>query len=110
MTVTAKCLVETKYAENAQTTQYPCSVNFTILDKCVAYNGSGSATTLAINLVPSGGAAGASNVVVNKTLNAGESYTFPEIVGNVLNKGDFVSIIAGAASAVTFRLSGREIS
>lgn len=110
MTVTAKCLVETKYAENVQTTEYTTSANFTILDKCVAYNGSAAAATLAINLVPSGGAAGAANVIVNKTLNAGETYTFPEIVGNVLNKGDFVSLIAGAASAVTFRLSGREIT
>jgi hypothetical protein len=110
MTVTAKCLVETKYAENAQTTEYTVTANFAIIDKCVAYNGTAGAVTLAINVVPSGGSAGASNLVVNKTLNAGETYTFPEIVGNVLNKGDFISLITGAASSVTFRLSGREIT
>lgn len=111
MTTLSKCLVEAKFAENAQTTQYTVPTGArTILDKCVGYNGSAAAVTLAINLVASAGTAAAANLIVNKTLNAGEAYTFPEVVGNVMNAGDFLSLVAGAASAVVFRLGGREIT
>jgi len=37
-------------------------------------------------------------------------YTFPEIVGQVLNSGDFISTIAGTASAINIRASGRQIT
>jgi arginine repressor len=110
MTVTAKCLVEGTIASNAQTTYYTATGVRTILDKLTGYNYTAGAVTLAVNLVASGGAAGAANLVVLKTLSAGETYTFPEIVGHVLNAGDFVSTIAGAATSVVIRLSGREVS
>jgi hypothetical protein len=45
-----------------------------------------------------------------KTLAAAEVYTFPEIVGQVLVAGGFISTIAGAASAINIRASGREVS
>lgn len=107
MSTIAKCLLEAKYAENAQTTQYTTPTGTrTIVDKFVAYSAAG--TTLAVNLVGGGGAAGASNLIVSKTLAAGETYTFPELVGQVLNAGDFVSTLAGGASAVVIRISGRE--
>lgn len=110
MSTTAKGLFPTQYAPNSQTTVYTATAVRTILDKFVAYNGSASPTTLAVNIVPSGGTAGGSNLIVNKTLNAGETYTFPEVVGNVLNAGDFVSVLAGAASAVVIRGGGREMT
>ena len=109
MTVTAKCLVESKYAENAQTTQYTTPTGTrTIIDKFTAYSATG--TTLAINLVASGGAAGAANLKIVKALAAGDTYSFPEIVGQYLNAGDFVSTLAGAASNVVIRISGREVT
>jgi hypothetical protein len=43
-------------------------------------------------------------------LQAGETYTFPEIVGAALAAGDFISTIAGTATAINIRASGREIS
>ena len=110
MTVTAKCLLEAKIAENAQTTQYTATGVRTIIDKFTGYNYSGAAVTLAVNLVASAGAAGAANLVTLKTLSAGETYTFPEIVGHVLNAGDFVSTLAGAATSIVIRISGREIT
>lgn len=110
MTTTAKALLESKYAENSQTTQYTASGVRAIIDKFSAYNGTGGAVTLAVNLVPSGGSAGASNLKVSKSLLAGETYTFPEIVGHVLNPGDFISTIAGAATSLVIRVSGREVS
>lgn len=109
MTVTAKCLLEAKYAENAQTTQYAAPAGTrTIVDKFTGYSLAGG--TLAVALVPAAGAAGASNAHVSKTLAAGETYTFPEVVGQILNAGDFISTLAGAASSVVIRISGREVS
>lgn len=109
MTTTAKCLVEAKYAEGAQTTQYTAGTNTrAIIDKCSGYSPSGG--TLTVNIVASGGSAAASNVKVVKTLTSGESYTFPEVVGQILNPGDFISTLASGASDVVIRLSGREIT
>lgn len=108
MTVTAKCLLESKYAENAQTTQYTASGVRTIIDKFTGYNGTAGAVTLTVNLVASGGTAGAANAKVSKSLAAGETYTFPEMTGQVLNAGDFISTLAGAATSIVIRISGRE--
>lgn len=109
MTTTAKCLLEAKYAENAETTQYTAGTNTkTIIDKFTGYSPAGG--TLTVKCVPSGGAAGASNIKVVKTLAANETYTFPELVGQILNAGDFVSTLPGGASTVVIRISGREIT
>jgi len=111
MTVTARPLVTAQYAPNSETTMYtaPASTR-TIIDKCTGTNGTGGAVTLAIKLVPNAGTAGASNQIISKSLAAGESYTFPEVVGHVLEAGGFVSMLAGSASAVVVRMSGREVT
>jgi hypothetical protein len=107
MTVTAKCLVEAKQAENSQTTQYSAPAGTrTIVDKFSARSVAGA--TLSVNIVASGGAAGATNLVVTKTIAAGEQYTFPELVGQVLNAGDFISTICSVATDTVIRISGRE--
>lgn len=109
MTVTAKCLLESKYAENAETTQYTTPAGTrTAIDKFTGYSPAGG--TLTVKLVPSGGAAGASNITVVKTLAANESYTFPELVGHILSPGDLISTLAAAASTVAIRISGREVT
>ena len=110
MTVTAKCLLEAKQAENAQTTQYTAGAGVkTIIDKFTITNGTAGAVTLSVNIVASGGAAGAANLVVSaKSVAAGETYTCPELVGQILNAGDFISTIASAATSLVIRISGRE--
>lgn len=111
MTVTAKVLVPAKTAENSQTTQYTATGVTAIIDKFTATNYSGSAATLSVNLVTSAGAAGNSNLITKtKTLQPNETYTFPELVGQILGNGDFISTIAGTASAINIRVSGREIT
>ena len=111
MTVTAKCLLEAKQAEGSQTTQYTAPAGTrTILDKFTAYNGHTSSVVLSINIVASGGSAGASNLIVSRSLASGETHTFPEVVGHALNVGDFVSTLAGTASVVVIRISGREVT
>ena len=111
MTVTAKVLVPAKTAENSQTTQYTATGVTAIIDKFTATNYSGSAAALSVNLVTSAGAAGNSNLITKtKALQPNETYTFPELVGQILGNGDFISTIAGTASAINIRVSGREIT
>lgn len=111
MTVTAKVIIPAKTAENSQTTQYTSTSVTTIIDKFTATNYTTSPATLSVNLVTVSGAAGNDNLITKtKTLQAGEVYTFPELVGQVLGSGDFISTIAGTASAVNIRASGRQIT
>lgn len=111
MTVTVKVLVPAKYAENSQTTQYTATGVTTIIDKFTATNISGSAATISVNLVTTAGSAGDTNLITKtKTLQPSEVYTFPELVGQVLSAGDFISTIAGTASAINIRVSGREVT
>jgi hypothetical protein len=111
MTVTVKVLVPAKNVENSQTTQYTATGVTTIIDKFTATNYSGSAATISVNLVTVSGSAGNSNLITKtKTLQASEVYTFPELVGQVLGIGDFISTIAGTATAINMRVSGREVT
>ena len=111
MTVTVKNLVPAKTVENAQTTQYTANGVTTIIDKFTATNYSAAAATISVNLVSSAGAAGNANLITKtKTLQPTEVYTFPELVGQVLNPGDFISTIAGTASSINMRVSGREVT
>ena len=111
MTVTVKVLIAAKQAENAQTTQYTATNAKAIIDKFTATNTSAANVTLSVNLVTSGGSAGNANLVVDaRAVVPGETYTCPELVGQVLESGSFISTIASAASALTLRVSGREIT
>lgn len=111
MSVLVKTLVQSKQAEAAQTTQYTATNCKTIVDKFTATNTSAANVTLNVNLVASGGAAGVDNLVVDsRAIAPNETYTFPELVGQVLEPGGFISTIASAATSLTIRASGREIT
>lgn len=111
MSVLVKTLIQSKQAENAQTTQYTAANCKTIIDKFTATNTSAANVSLSVNLVASGGSPGVSNFVVNaRAVAPGETYTFPELVGQVLEPGGFISTIAGAVTSLTIRSSGREIT
>lgn len=111
MTVQVKVLVPAKTVENTQTTQYTATNVTTIIDKFTATNYSASAATISVNLVTAAGSAGNANLITKtKTLQPSEVYTFPELVGQVLGNGDFISTIAGTASAINMRVSGREVT
>jgi len=111
MAVTVTVLIPAKTAEAAQTTQYTSTGVTTIIDKFTATNYSAAAATLSVNLVTAAGSAGNDNLIVKtKTLQAGETYTFPEIVGQILAPSGFISTIAGTASAVNIRASGRQVT
>lgn len=111
MTVTVKVLVPAKTAENTQTTQYTAVGVTAIIDKFTATNYSAAAATISVNLVTAAGSAGNDNLIVKtKTLQPSETYTFPELVGHVLAISGFISTIAGTASAINIRVSGREVT
>lgn len=111
MAVSVKPLIPSKTAESTQTTQYTASNVSAIIDKFTATNYSASAATVSINLVSQFDTSGNQNLTVkNKTLLPSETYTFPELVGHVLAPGGYISTIAGTASAINIRCSGREVS
>ena len=111
MAVYVKVLIPAKIAENSQTTQYTATAVTTIIDKFTATNYSAVAATLSINLVTGGDTAGNQNLITKtKTLQAAEVYTFPEIVGQVLAASGFISTLAGTATSINIRASGREVS
>ena len=111
MTVTAKNLVPAKTVEATQTTQYTANNVTTIIDKFTATNYSASSATISVNLVTATGTANNSNLIVKqRTLAPSETYLFPELVGHILPSGGFISTIAGTASAINMRVSGREVS
>jgi hypothetical protein len=111
MTVTATVLIPAKTAESSQTTQYTANGVTTIIDKFTGTNFTSTAATLSVNVITAAGSATNSNLIVKaKTLQAGETYTFPELVGQILGSGAFISTIAGTATAINIRASGREVS
>jgi hypothetical protein len=111
MAVTPKVLIPAKQAENAQTTQYTANNVKAIIDKFTVTNTSAGNETISVNLVNFGGSAAASNLVIDaRTIAPGETYTCPELVGQALEPGQFVSTIASAATSLTIRCSGREIT
>lgn len=111
MTVTVKVLIPAKQAENAQTTQYTATNCKTIIDKFTATNTTAGNVTMSVNLVTSGGTASVSNLIVDtRSLAPDETYTFPELVGQALDVSGFISTIASAATSLTIRANGREIT
>lgn len=109
MATTTNTLIESKYAENSQTTQYTTEGTGakTKITSFTATNSTGTAAQISVNLVPNGGSAGASNVITSiKNLAANETYTFPELIGQVLESGAFISTLADTASAIVIRANG----
>jgi hypothetical protein len=111
MAVVTKVLIPAKIAENTQTAQYTATNVTAIIDKFTATNYNTTAATISVNLVAVSGSAGNDNLIVKtKTLQPAETYTFPELVGQVISAGGFISTIAGTATAINIRASGREIA
>lgn len=111
MTVTVKVLVPPKQMEATQTTQYTATNAKAIIDKATVTNTDTVNRTFSVNLVTSGGSAGNANLVIDeRTVVPGETYLCQELVGQALESGSFISTIASAATALTIRISGREIT
>lgn len=111
MTITAKVLIEPKLAEAVNTVQYTASGVDAIIDKFTVTNNGAADATITVNLVTNLGTASASNRIINaRNIAVGETYTCPELVGQVLVDADYISTTASAATTLTIRASGREIT
>lgn len=111
MAAIGKALVSGSQISNSATTYYTATNVQSRLDKCTVCNNTAGAVTFDMWLVPSGGSSGASNQVIqDRSVNAGETYTCPEIVGQWLNAGQFVVAQASAATSLTLRISGIEVT
>lgn len=111
MAVYVRVLIPSKTAENAQTTQYTSTAVTTIIDKFTVTNYSAAAATLSVNLVTALDNAGNANLVIKTvSIQPGQTYLCPEVIGQVLLPGGFISTIAGTATALNIRASGRTIS
>lgn len=111
MTVSVKVLIPAKIAETAQTTQYTASGVTAVIDKFTATNYGAATASLSVNVVTQFDAPGNQNLIVKtKSLQPNETYTFPEIVGHVLAPSGYISTLASAATSITIRSSGREVS
>lgn len=111
MTVVVKVLIPAKQAETAQTTQYTATNVKAIIDKFTVTNTSASNATFSCNLVTVVGTANAANLIIDaRTIVPDETYTCPELVGQALDSGGFISTLASAATSLTIRASGREIT
>jgi hypothetical protein len=111
MAVTPKVLVPPLQMQAVQTTQYTATAVKAIIDKATVTNTDTVNRTFSVNLVQSGGSATNANLIIDdKTVVPGETYLCPELVGQTLDSGGFISTIASAATALTLRVSGREVS
>lgn len=110
MSVTARCLIEAKYAANTDTLEYTAPANTrVIVDKFTVTNTDGSSRTITVNIVPSGGSVGASNIITSaQSISAGQSTSLGEMQNHILNAGDTIYVKASVASLLVIRLSGRE--
>lgn len=111
MAVTTKVLLDSKQLESSQTTQYTAVNCRALITKVSIANNDTVNRTVSVHLVPPAGAASNSNrFLINKTIVPGEDYLCPELSGQILENGGFISTIASAASALTIRINGQEIT
>lgn len=111
MAVTVKTLIAPKQAEATQTTQYTAVNCRTVIDKFTATNTTAGNVTISVNLIQNGDSASDANLIVDaREIAPNETYTMPELVGQVLDPSAFISTIASAATSITIRASGREIT
>jgi hypothetical protein len=109
MATIRKVLLDSKYLENTQTTQYTATNCRTTILKATVTNNDTVNRTLSVNLVPPSGTASNTNrFIVTKTIVPGETYLCPELVGQGIESGGFISTLASAASALSMRITGQE--
>lgn len=104
-------LVAAQQLTGSNATYYTATNVRTVIDKCTVTNTTAGAVTLTLDIVDAGGSAGATERIISaKSIAAGETYRCPEMVGHVLENGDTIQGLASAATSLTIRVSGREIT
>lgn len=111
MAVTNKPLIEGTQLTTSVATYYSAPENTSaIIKKLTITNTSGSAVTVTLYLVPSGGTASAANEITSAIpVSAGKAYEAYEMEGHALAPDDSIQALAGAATSLNIRCSGVEI-
>lgn len=111
MAVNVRVLVPPLQLATGATTQYTATAVRAIIDKATVTNTDTVNRTFSVHLVTVGGSPSNANLIIDaKTVVPGETYLCPELVGQPLEPGDYISTTASAATALTLRVGGREIS
>jgi hypothetical protein len=79
----------------------------TIVKQVVIANTSGSAATVSLRLVPSGGTAGVANSLA-EAVSIGANSTQTLDLSQVMATGDFLQALQGTSGAITLTISGVE--
>jgi len=110
MTTSIIRIIEARYAENVQTTQFTAQTK-TLIDTFTVTNVSANNVQFSANIVPSGDTASASNRVLSlRTIAPGQTYHCPELVGKVLDSNQFISTLASAATSLVMDSTGRVVT
>jgi hypothetical protein len=107
-----KCLVQAKYMEDTQTTQYtsPAGSSRTVIDNMTVSNDSMYSVVFAINIVGAGGSASSANKIVpDTTISPGTRIEFL-LQGQYLNANDFISTFADSNNSIVLRINGRVLT
>lgn len=105
-------LIEGSVLTTSAVTYYTAPANTTTqIQKLTFSNTTGTARTVTVYLVPSGGAAGdASTLVKTLTVPANSAADCTWAAGHVLATGDFIQALADAGTAVTIMGSGLQVT
>jgi hypothetical protein len=95
-------IIESQQIPNSTTTLYTAAAATRVqITKLSVWNQTGGSATYTLYLVPSGGSAGASNELTPPAaVAAGATVNDPNIPGMVLMPGDFIAMVASAATTL----------
>lgn len=111
MTITAKPLINAKYAAFSSTAEYTVpTATKTIIDKFTVTNTDSGAVTVTIRIVPSGETEGNQHQIIKDLSTAASATTdISSMQNQVLSAGDKVFVVASLANKLVLRMSGREV-
>lgn len=112
MAITPKRLVEGTVLTAAAVTQYTApGLTKTVIKKVTATNTTGTAQSVTLYLIPSGGSAGAASTnTIVQTVPANSGLELYLAENHVLEAGDFIQALASAVSSITLMASGVEVT
>lgn len=93
----------------APDTLYTASNGTAQIRKATAFNNSGSAVTVDIYILPSGGSASSTEPIVSKSVGMATTVSLSELEGHVVPDGGRIQAFAGTANVIFVSLSGIEI-
>lgn len=111
MSVTSKVIAQSQYIPATVGALYTATNRKAQINGVVVTNQDTSVRQFSLHFVESGGSAGSDNrTIPPRSLQPGESVSVYELIGQNLDAGDSIHGDADAASQVTIRISGVEIT